>query len=80
MVTGREMRKRLDYGLIAPLELSRDEIVARLDAEARRRLDMSAEDLVRAYRRCELTDLGRVADILALASLLDPTDPLFVSI
>ena len=63
----------------APFELTRDEIVARLDAEARRRLDMSAENLVRAYRSCELTDPGRVADLLALASLLDPTDPLFVS-
>lgn len=63
----------------SPLELSRDEIVARLDAEARRRLNMSAEDLIRAYRSCELTDPGRVADLLALASLLDPTDPLFVS-
>jgi len=62
----------------APFELTRDEIVARLDAEARRRLDMSAEDLVRAYRSCELTDPGRVADPLALASLLDPTDPLFI--
>jgi len=61
-----------------PLELTRDEIVARLDAEARRRRDMSAEDLVRAYRRGELTDPGRGADLLALASLLDPTDPLFV--
>jgi hypothetical protein len=63
----------------APLELTRDEIVARLDAEARRRLQMSAEDLVRAYRSCQLTDPGRVADLLALASLLEPTDPLFVS-
>ena len=62
-----------------PLELSREEIVARLDAEARRRLHMSAEDLVRAYRTCQLTDPGRVADLLALASLLEPTDPLFVS-
>lgn len=61
------------------LDLSRGEIVARLDAEARRRLHMSAEDLVRAYRACELADPGRVADLLALASLLDPTDPLFVS-
>lgn len=63
----------------ARLELSRDEIVARLDAEARRRLHMSAEDLVHAYRTCELPDPGRVADLLALASLLEPTDPLFVS-
>ena len=61
-----------------PLELTRAEIVAQIDAEARRRLDMSAEDLVRAYRRGELTDPGRVADLLALGSLLDLTDPLFV--
>ena len=63
----------------APLELSRDEIVIRLGAEARRRLHMSAEELVRAYKTCQLTDPGRVADLLALASLLEPTDPLFVS-
>jgi len=61
-----------------PLDLTRDGIVAQLDAEARRRLDLSAEDLVRAYRSGELTDPGRVADLLALASLLDPTDPLFI--
>ena len=63
----------------APLELSRDEIVTRLDAEARRRLRVSAEEFARAYTTGRLTDPGRVADLLALASLLEPTDPLFVS-
>jgi hypothetical protein len=64
---------------VPALELSREEIVAQIDREARRRLSMSAEEFVRAYRTCQLLDPGRVADLLALGSLLEPTDPLFVS-
>ena len=60
------------------LELSRDEIVRRLEHGARRRLHMSARELVEAYRAGCLADPGAVADLLALASLLVETDPLFV--
>jgi hypothetical protein len=39
---------------------------------------MSARELVDAYRAGRLEDPGAVADLLALASLLVETDPLFV--
>jgi len=61
------------------VELTRDEIVARLNAGARRRLDMTAEEMVARYTTGDLPDPGRVADLLALASLLRRDDPLFVS-
>lgn len=61
------------------LELTREEIVERLERGAQRRLGMSAQEMVDAYRSCTLKDLGRVADLLALASLLSKDDPLFVS-
>jgi hypothetical protein len=61
------------------LQLSREQIVAQIEREARRRLSMSAAEFVRAYQTCQLPDPGRVADLLALGSLLEPTDPLSVS-
>ena len=62
-----------------PLKLSRAQIVDQLEAGARRRLHMSADELVRAYRDGRLSDVGRVADLLMLAHLLDERDPLFVA-
>jgi len=61
------------------LDLSREEIIGRLERGARHRLRMSAEEMVRAYREGCLSDPGQVADLLALAHLLDERDPLFVS-
>ncbi len=61
------------------LELTRDEIAARLEHGARKRLGMSADEMVRAYREGRLSDPGAVADLLALAHLLEETDSLFVS-
>jgi hypothetical protein len=58
------------------LELTRDEIVGHIGAEARRRLGMSAEELLRAYWGGQLADPGQVADLLALACLLAADDPL----
>ena len=63
-----------------PLRLSRDQIVAELEAGAQRRLRMPAADLVGAYRTGRLPDPGRVADLLMLAHLLDERDELFVSL
>jgi hypothetical protein len=63
-----------------PLRLSRNEIVARLQDGAQRRLHISAEELVRLYRDGRLTDAGRVADLLMLAHLLHQRDPLFVAL
>lgn len=60
------------------LELTRDEIVRRIERGAQRRLKMSAQELVQAYRSGRLEDAGAVVDLLALASLLVESDPLFV--
>jgi hypothetical protein len=60
------------------LELTREEIVRRLEHGAQRRLHISAADLIAAYRAGRLEDPGAVADLLALASLLLESDPLFV--
>ena len=62
------------------VELTREEIVARLTAGARRRLLMTPEEMVNAYRAGALLDPGRVADLLALASLLRRDDPLFAKL
>ena len=59
------------------LELTRDEILKRLDDGARRRLGMSARDMLRAYRAGALADPGRVTDLLGLADLLRDDDPIF---
>ena len=61
------------------LELTREEIVERLERGAQHRLHMSANELVEAYRTGTLRDPGQVADLLALAHLLPKDDPLFVS-
>ncbi len=60
------------------LTLTRDEIVQRIERGAQRRLKMSARELVDAYCLGHLEDPGAVADLLALASLLTESDPLFV--
>jgi hypothetical protein len=58
------------------LELSREEIVARIDQGAQRRRRMSARELLRKYRAGTLDEPGEVADLLALANLLAEDDPL----
>ena len=50
-----------------------------LDREARRRRAISGEELVRRYRVGLLKDCGRVADLLALTSVLAEDDPLFTA-
>ena len=61
------------------LTLSRDEIVERIDREARRRLRISAKELLRRYRAGELDDPGYVADLIMLAELLPDDDALFAA-
>ena len=61
------------------LGLTRTEIVLRIEAGAQRRLKMTADELVRAYRGGQIKDPGQVADLLALAHLLPDDDPLFVA-
>lgn len=63
----------------AILELTREQIVTRLQREARRRLGMSATEMVKRYRAGRLLDPGRVADLIALAHLLPDDDPFYIS-
>ena len=61
------------------LELTREEIIARIEEGAWQRLRMSARDLVRKYRSGQLDEPGAVADLLALSNLLPDNDPLFAN-
>ncbi len=76
------MSPALDQMTPSPtLELSRDAIVAQLEREARRRLQMSAEEFITAYRTGRLPLDGRtVVDLLTLAHLLNTDDPLFAAL
>ncbi len=65
----------MDNGAV--LELSREDILRRIEKAAQRRLKMSAAELLRAYRAGRLEDPGRVADLLVLADLLREDDPIF---
>jgi len=57
------------------IELSRDEIVQRLETAARR-FNMTVTQFLTAYRHGTLADPGAVADVVALADLLTDEDPL----
>ncbi|MBI3448220.1 MAG: hypothetical protein HY049_04790 [Acidobacteria bacterium] len=58
------------------LEMSRDEIVAMLEEGARKRLGVSAREFLRLYLSNGLEDIGSVADLISLASLLEENDPI----
>ena len=59
------------------IELTREDILRRLETGAWHRRGMSARDLLRLYRAGKLEDPCEVADLLALADLLPDDDPLF---
>ncbi len=61
------------------VELTRDDIIQRLEAGARRRRGLSAYQLITSFRSGELEEPCDVADLLALADLLPDTDPLFAA-
>lgn len=56
-------------------ELTREEILALLEAGAQRRLGMTAQAMLCAYRHSRLEDPGVVGDLLVLADLLPLDDP-----
>ncbi len=60
------------------VELSRNDILKRIEQGARQRRGLSAEGLIRLYRAGKLEDPCEVADLLALADLLPDNDPLLV--
>lgn len=61
------------------LDLTRDEILHEIDVLARARRGLSAHQLLFAYREGRLEEPGEVADLLALADLLDENDPVFAA-
>ncbi len=62
-----------------PVEkLSREQIVDILETKSRKRLGISAKQLLKRYRAVKLDDVGEVADLVILASGLPKNDPLFV--
>lgn len=61
------------------IQLTREEIVARIEQGAQRRRGMSARDLIIAYKTGSLEDPGEVADLLALSDLLSEDDPLLAA-
>jgi hypothetical protein len=58
------------------VELTREELLRRLEEGARRRRGVSARELLRLYRSGSLEEPCAVADLLALADLLPDDDPL----
>ncbi len=60
------------------LELTRDQIVTRIERGAKRRLNLGVQDFIKLYRAGRLEDPAAAADLVALAALLKDDDPLFV--
>ena len=54
------------------VQLTREDIISKIDHVTWIRLGRSAADVVRAYRAGQLRDAGRVGDALVLADLLNP--------
>ena len=59
------------------LELTRGEILERVEVGARRRRGLSASEMLQRYRAGTLDEPCDVADLLALADLLPENDPVF---
>jgi hypothetical protein len=58
------------------VHLTREQIIARVERGAQRRLGVSAQEMLSAYRRGEVPDPGLIADLLMLIRLLPDNDPL----
>jgi hypothetical protein len=74
------MRRVLNKNGRAPevsVKLSRDRVLSHIDSEARKRLGMSARVMLRKYRRGQLRDVGRVADLIVWSDALPDNNPIF---
>lgn len=58
------------------LELTRDQIVDEMERVTRRRLGIGAKEALHLYETGELQDAGEIGDVLVLADLLEPSDPI----
>ena len=65
---------------IEEMQLTRDEVIAYMEREAKARRQISAAELVRAYREGKLHEPCEVMDILGYGFLLAPDDPLYVAL
>lgn len=61
-------------------ELTQDRIVKRLEDQARERFDMSAQEMIDAFKRGELDDLSDILDLVGLATMLDVDHRLYVEL
>lgn len=59
------------------IELTREQILERIEQGAQKRRGLSARDLLLAYREGRLDEPGAVIDLLVLADLLPEDDPIF---
>jgi len=57
------------------VKLSRDQILASLEAGAKARCGMSARVMLRRYHKGRLADPSRITDLIALSNLLRKNDP-----
>jgi hypothetical protein len=62
------------------IELTQAQLVQRIGDGARARLDMTAQEMIRAFQNNELEDLGSVLDLLGFAAMLDTNHPLYVDL
>lgn len=74
----REGRTEMEATHAPVLQLTRDQILTRIERGAKRRLNLGVQDLIKLYRAGRLEDPAAVADLVALAALLNDGDPLFV--
>jgi len=59
------------------ITMPRSRVVRHIDSEARKRLGMSAREMLRQYRSGKLRDVGRVADLIVWSDALADDDPIF---
>lgn len=57
------------------IDISRDDIICRLEEGAKRRLGVSAMEMLRRYREDDLEDPGLVVDLIMLSKVLEKSDP-----
>lgn len=69
------VRKESDIDCV---EITQAEIVERMEIGAFKRLSMTAEDMVRAFRAGDLEDWSYVIDLISMAGMLDTDHPLFI--
>lgn len=58
-------------------KVSRQHVIDLLETRSRKRLGISAKQMLKKYRTGKLESVGEVADLLVIADMLPPNDPIF---